>query len=69
MAVEWYYFRRLNVSLWQTSHFLGMLGGFHTSSIDASTKRPFFCSPDPLQLQMNSENLLPQSQRREKTFA
>lgn len=48
MAVERYYFRRLNVSLQQTSHFLGVLVGFHTSLIDTHTKKPFI--PDPLQL-------------------
>lgn len=51
MTVEQYYFRHLNVSLWQTSHFLGMLAGFHTSSIDARTKKPFLA--DPLQPQMS----------------
>lgn len=51
MTVEQYYFRHLNVSLWQTSHFLCMLAGFHTSSIDARTKKPFLA--DPLQPQMS----------------
>lgn len=49
MAVERYYFRRLNVSLWQTSHFLCMLIGFHTSLIDMHTKKPFI--PDLLLVQ------------------
>ena len=51
MAVEPYYFSRLNVSLWQTSHLLCTLIGFHTSLIDMHTKKPFV--PDPLQLQMS----------------
>lgn len=51
MAVEQDYFRPLNVPLWQTSHFLHMLMGFHSSLIDIHTKSPFI--PDPLQFQMN----------------
>ena len=51
MAAERYYFRWLNVSLWQTSHFPCILIGFHTSLIDMHTEKPFI--PDPLQLQMS----------------
>lgn len=51
MAVEQYYFRQMNVSLWQTSHFPCMLIGFHTCLIDMHTKKTFI--PDLLQLQMS----------------
>lgn len=42
MAAEWYYFRQLNVSLWQTSHFLNTLTGFPAPLIGTHTKKAFY---------------------------